>query len=53
MTVEELISQCELRLEYLKSSRVSNIQLGNNDIVNKIDIDILETENTIIKLKNK
>jgi hypothetical protein len=52
MTIQELISQVEIRLEYLKSLRISNIQLNNTDIVLKIENDILETEQTLTILKN-
>ena len=51
MTIEKLITQCEIRLEYLKSQKYSNTQLGNSDIVNKLDTEILEIEETINRLK--
>jgi hypothetical protein len=53
MTIDILINQCEIRLEYLKSQKHSNIQLSNLDLVNKIDIEIIQVEQTIEKLKNK
>lgn len=52
MTILKLIEQCEIRLEYLKQARISNIQLDNNQLVNKLDIEILELQETIDKLKN-
>jgi len=52
MTMQELIEQCEIRLNYLKSVRISNIELNNLEMVARLDIDILETEQTIEILKN-
>jgi hypothetical protein len=52
MTIQELIEQCEIRLNYLKSVRISNIELNNLEMVARLDIDILETEQTIEILKN-
>ena len=52
MTISELIQQCEIRLDYLKALRVSNIQLNNQEMVNKLDVEIMQTEQTIIKLKD-
>jgi hypothetical protein len=51
MTLEKLIKQCETRLDYLKSQRHSFIQLDNSDMVNKLDTEILEMEETMSKLK--
>lgn len=51
MTIDSIIQQCEIRLDYLRSVRISNIQLGNNDLVNRLDVEILELEETINKLK--
>ena len=51
MTIQDLIKQVEIRLEYLKNSKTTNIQIGNYDMVNKLDIEILETEQTIETLK--
>lgn len=53
MTIPDLINQCKIRLDYLKSAKISNIQLGNNDLVNKIDVEILEVEQTISKLEEQ
>jgi hypothetical protein len=52
MTIEKLIQQCEIRLDYLKNLRLSNIQLNNQDMVNKIDTEIMETEQTLNTLKS-
>jgi hypothetical protein len=52
MTIAKLINQCEIRLEYLKSSRISNIQLNNTEMVLKIETEIAETEQTIATLKS-
>lgn len=52
MTIAKLIEQCEIRLEYLKSVKFSNIQLDNSELVNKLDVEILEMEETLNKLKN-
>jgi|NOAtaT_6_FD_contig_31_6377704_length_719_multi_2_in_0_out_0_2 hypothetical protein len=52
MTIEKLIQQCEIRLDYLKRLRVSNIELSNQEAVNKLDAEIAETEQTISILKN-
>jgi hypothetical protein len=49
--IQKLIKQCETRLNYLKIYRNSNIELGNDEIVNKVDTEILEIEETIEKLK--
>jgi hypothetical protein len=49
--IQKLIKQCETRLNYLKSYRNSNIELGNDEIVNKVDTEIIEIEETIEKLK--
>jgi len=51
MTITTIIQQCEIRLEYLRSIKISNIQLGNNDLVNRLDVEILELEETINKLR--
>lgn len=52
MTILALIKQCETRLNYLVALKNSNVQLENHDIVNKIDSEILQLEDTISKLKN-
>ena len=52
MTILALIKQCEIRMSYLNALKNSNIQLENYDIVNKIDAEILELQDTIDKLKN-
>jgi hypothetical protein len=52
MTIQELIEQCEIRLNYLKSARISYIQLNNLEMVTKLDVEILETESTIQTLMN-
>jgi hypothetical protein len=51
MTVQQLLNQCEVRLDYLKNLRLSNVQLDNQVMVNKLDLQIMETEQTIEKLK--
>lgn len=52
MTIEELIKDVEIRLDYLKTLRTSYIQLGNTAMVLKIEQDISETEQTLNTLKN-
>lgn len=52
MTIKELIKQVELRLEYLKNSRIYNIQLNNAEMVLKIETEIAETEQTLSVLTN-
>jgi len=52
MTINDLINYCETRLEFLKTLKISYIQLGEYDMVNKIDAQILETENTLVQLKS-
>lgn len=52
MTIQDLIKQCEIRLDYLKSAKLSNTQLQNNQVVDKIDMEILEVQETISKLKD-
>ena len=52
MTIQELIIQVEIRLEYLKRLKVSNIELNNQKIVNSLDIEIIETEQTLNTLMN-
>lgn len=52
MTIEKLIQQCEIRLDYLKRLKVSNIELNNQEIVNSLDIEIMETEQTLNTLMN-
>jgi len=52
MTIPKLIIQCEIRLEYLKSSKLSYTQLGNTEMVLKLEMEIAETEQTLLKLKS-
>lgn len=52
MTIPKLINQCEIRLEYLISSKHSYTQLGNTEMVLRLEIEIAETEQTLEKLKN-
>ena len=52
MTLQELINNVEIRLDYLKSIRLSKIQLNDQEIVNQLDVEILETEQTLQTLKN-
>ena len=52
MTINDLIKQCEIRKEYLQALKHSNIQLNNQDVVNKIDAELLEIENTLTKLNS-
>jgi hypothetical protein len=52
MTIQELISQVEIRLEYLKTLKVSYIQLDNTEMVLKTEQDINETEQTLNILRN-
>jgi nucleoid-associated protein YejK len=52
MTIQKLIEQLNIRLNYLKSARISYIELNNLEIVARLDIEILETEQTIEILKN-
>ena len=51
MTIKELINQCETRLNYLKNYRKTNIELGNTELVNSLDIEILQTQETLETLK--
>jgi len=52
MKIIDLIKQCEVRLEYLKNMRHSYVQQAEHDLINKVDSEILELEETINKLKN-
>ena len=52
MTIQELILQVEIRLEYLNNLRISNIQLNNTEMILKIETEIFETEQTLNTLKN-
>jgi hypothetical protein len=52
MTINDLINFCITRLEFLKALKISYIQLGDYDMVNKIESQILETENTLNHLRN-
>ena len=52
MTVQDLVDQSQIRLDYLKVARLSNIQLNRLEMVVKLDVEILETEQTIQTLKN-
>jgi hypothetical protein len=51
MTINDLIKFCESRLEYLKALKLSYAQLGDYDMLNKVEAQILETENTLNQLK--
>ena len=51
MTIKELINQCETRLNYLKNYRKTNIELGNTELVNSLDVEILQTQETLETLK--
>ena len=51
MTISDLIKQCEIRLDYLKVQKLYNTQLANFDLVNKLDVEIFQTEQTLDKLK--
>jgi hypothetical protein len=48
----EIIKQQEKRLAYLKSNRDTTRELGNDDSVAKLELEILEKEDTIEKLKS-
>lgn len=52
MTINDLINFCETRLDFLKTLKISYIQLGDYEMLNKIEAQILETENTLNQLKN-
>lgn len=52
MTIQDLVDQLQIRLDYLKVARLSNIQLNRLEMVVKLDVEILETEQTIQTLKN-
>lgn len=52
MTVPKLIIQCEIRLEYLKNLKLSYTQLGNAEMVLKLETEVAETEQTLLKLKS-
>ena len=52
MTILAIIKQCEIRMSFLNALKNSNIELENYDLVNKIDAEILELQDTIDKLKN-
>lgn len=51
MTIAKLIEQCEIRLEFLKASKFSYTQLAEYEMVTKIELEILEMEQTIATLK--
>jgi hypothetical protein len=51
MTIPELIKICQIRLDYLSLQKNSYIQLGDFDTANKIDVEILDTQNTLNFLK--
>ena len=51
MTINDLIKQCEVRLDYLKTVKISYTQLGDHEMVTKIDLEILEVEQTLNTLK--
>jgi hypothetical protein len=52
MTIQDLIKHCEIRLEYLAQQKFHNIQLANSDMVNKLDVEIFQTEQTLNTLKS-
>jgi hypothetical protein len=52
MTIKKLIKQCEVRLEYLKSQLLSNIEMNNTEMILKIETEIAETEQTLSVLTN-
>jgi hypothetical protein len=52
MTIQELIKQCEIRLDYLKSMKTYYTQQNNTEMVLKTETEIAETQQTIEKLKN-
>jgi hypothetical protein len=52
MTINDLIKYCEIRLEFLKNQKTTYIQLNDYDMVNKIEIQIFESEVTLNQLKN-
>jgi hypothetical protein len=52
MTIYDLIRYCEIRLEFLKNQKTTYIQLNEYDMVNKIEMQILESEITLNQLKN-
>jgi hypothetical protein len=51
MTIPELIKFCEIRVDFLHSQKNSYIQLGDLAIVNKIEVEISDTQKTIDTLK--
>lgn len=52
MTINDLIKYCEIRLEHLRNLKTTYLQIADYENVNKIDIQIFETEDTLLKLKN-
>lgn len=52
MSIEFLISMCEKRLVHLDSLRTSAIALGDLAQVDKIDLEISETQSTLNSLKS-
>lgn len=51
MTIPELITACERRIAYLKSVRGSAVALGDMAQVDRVDIEISQTQETLNKLK--
>ena len=51
MTIPELISFCQTRVDFLYSQKNSYIQLGDLVSVSRIEIEILDTQKTIDTLK--
>ena len=52
MTIQKLIKDLEIRLDYLKGLRTSYIQVDNTAMVLKTEQEISETEQTLNTLKN-
>ena len=52
MTINDLIKYCEIRLDFLKNQKITYIQLGDYEMINKIELQILESEITLNQLKN-
>jgi hypothetical protein len=52
MNIAKLINQCEIRLDYLRTQLLSYNQLGNIEMILKLETEIAETEQTIAMLKN-
>jgi len=52
MTISDLIKYCEIRIDFLSNSKLTYIQLADYEMVNKIELEITQTQNTLDILKN-